>query len=144
MLRGTRTPKQHRHERINFQKNREVVSTVPESLGRGWSPTLVASLPLQSFATNTRNASPVAVNRRPLRVFAVPVARPAIRLGHVGPHLQFGHSHHHIIAVITLVCDQLCTPSGWTSYLPSGVFSAIKSATARPASITVSMTVVVS
>jgi hypothetical protein len=53
------------------------------------------------------NPPPFAVDRCFLRIFAVPVARSAIRLGHVRPHLQFGQPHHHIIAVIALIGDQL-------------------------------------
>src|SRR2546427_779571 len=67
----------------------------------------LASLPLQSLATSTCDPPPVAVDGCLLRIFAVPVARSAIRLGHVRPHLQFGQSHHHIVAVIALVGDQL-------------------------------------
>src|SRR3954454_24665995 len=62
-----------------------------------------ASLPLQPLAPVALNPPPVGVYRRLFRLFPFPVAWPTIWLGYVGPHFQFGHSNHHLIAVIALV-----------------------------------------
>src|ERR1039457_6474600 len=63
----------------------------------------LAPLPLQPLASLALHAPPIAMHRLLLRLFAVPVARPAIRLGNVRSYFHFGKSNHHIVAVISLV-----------------------------------------
>jgi hypothetical protein len=52
----------------------------------------LASLPLQPLATFALNASPIAVYRFLLRLFAIPVAGSTIRLGNVSSYFQFRQS----------------------------------------------------
>src|SRR5436190_9478495 len=60
----------------------------------------LAALPLQSLAAFALDASPIVMHRFLLRLFAIPVAWPTIRLGNVRSHSHIGKSHHHIVTVI--------------------------------------------
>ena len=63
----------------------------------------LAPLPLQPLAACALNTPPITMHRLLLRRFAVPVARPAIRLGNVRSYSHFGKSNHPIVTVISLV-----------------------------------------
>src|ERR1700684_2662582 len=57
----------------------------------------LASLPLQPLDTFALNAPPIAVHRFLLRLFAIPVAGSAIRLGYISPQFDPVQSHQHIV-----------------------------------------------